>query len=175
MINLEIMARARRLLDAVVRSAKQRTVKSRRVTISTHLNRSNDTVHLNSQPVWMETEARIVACNYAPARRKLWSLRSTTSCKTSIISFTYYAHARTYYGIFISHQAMSAGRHLPCLLQRSKSAREHSLAANVWEQKRAVGGRHTWLRDPDDPSPCVVVGLAATAESLEMLQQHFVD
>jgi hypothetical protein len=113
MINLEIMARARRLLDAIGRSAKQRTVKSRRVTISTHLNRSNDTVHFNSQPVWMETEARIVACNYAPARRKLWSLRSTTSCKTSIISFTYYAHARTYYGIFISHQTRVQGDTFP--------------------------------------------------------------
>ena len=137
MINIEIMARARRLLDAVVRSAKQRTVKSRRVTISTHLNRSNDTVHLNSQPVWMETEARIVACNYAPARRKLWSLRSTTSSKKSIISFTYYAHARTYYGIFMSHQAMAQGDTFP-VYYNALNPRENTLSPPMSGNRNAL-------------------------------------
>ena len=161
MINLEIMARARRLLDAVSCIFRQRTVKCKRVTIPIPLKPSNGKVHLDSQPVWMETQARIVDCSYALAGRKLWSLRSTTSCKTSIISFTYYAHARTYYGIFISHQTRVQGDTFPVYYNALNPQQNTLSPPESWIRFALSEADLLRIHDVNDPLSRGIVKLAA--------------
>ena len=109
MTNLGIMERARKLLDAAGRRAWKREVKNRRAAATSNTKHSNDTAQSIAFPIWMETEARVTECHHALVRISALTLRITEDPNKLIVSFTYYAHARTYYDNFISPLAMAQG------------------------------------------------------------------
>ena len=109
MTNLGIMERARKLLDAAGRRAWKQEAKNRRATGASHTKRSNHTAQSIPLPIWMETEARVTECHHGLSRVKRLSLRVTKDPDNVIVSFTYYAHARTYYDNFISPVARAQG------------------------------------------------------------------
>ena len=109
MTNLGIMERARKLLDAAGRRAWKQDLKNRRATGASNPKRSNDTAQSIPLPIWMETEARVTECHHGLSRVRRLSLRVTKDPDNVIVSFTYYAHARTYYDNFISAVAMAQG------------------------------------------------------------------
>ena len=109
MTNLGIMEQARKLLDAAGRRAWKQEVKDRRAAGPPNAKRTNDTAQSIPLPIWMETEARVTECHRENPRVRKLSLRFTKDPDDVIVSFTYYAHARTYYDSFISPVAMAQG------------------------------------------------------------------
>ncbi len=67
----------------------------------------------NSSPPWLETQAEVTTCHYEFARINPLSLGITTNSNRFLISFTYYAHATTFSGEFISPVAMGQGQIFP--------------------------------------------------------------
>jgi hypothetical protein len=67
------------------------------------------TLHNPPQPIWMETEARVTDCRHELVRTSALTLRITNDFNKLIVSFTYYAHARTYYDNFVSPAARAQG------------------------------------------------------------------
>jgi hypothetical protein len=57
----------------------------------------------------METEARVTECRHELVRLSALTLRISEDPNKLIVSFTYYAHAHTYYVNFISPVAMAQG------------------------------------------------------------------
>jgi hypothetical protein len=57
----------------------------------------------------METEARVTECRHELVRISALTLRITEDPNKLIVSFTYYAHAQTYYDNFISPVARAQG------------------------------------------------------------------
>jgi len=112
MTNLGIMERARKLLDAAGRRAWKQEVKNRRATGASHTKRRNHTPQSIPLPIWMETEARVTECHHELSRVRKLPLRVTKDPDNVIVSFTYYAHARTYYDNFISPVARAQGEAL---------------------------------------------------------------
>jgi hypothetical protein len=51
---------------------------------------------------WLETQARVTACKYQFSRMNTLTLGVPADRNQFIISFTYYAHAKTYSGQFTS-------------------------------------------------------------------------
>jgi len=106
--NLGIMERARQILSAAGRRArKQETANRQSVRISSQL--PNKTARATPRPIWMETEARVTECRHELVRISALTLRITEDPNKLIVSFTYYAHAQTYYANFISPVAMAQG------------------------------------------------------------------
>jgi len=66
-----------------------------------------------SSPPWLETQAKVTACHYEFARMNTLSLGIGIDAGQFLISFTYYAHARTFNGEFISPVAMEQGKTFP--------------------------------------------------------------
>lgn len=62
---------------------------------------------------WLETQAEVTACRYEFARMNTLSLGIATSRNQFIISFSYYAHAKTFCDEFISPVAMGKGETFP--------------------------------------------------------------
>ena len=62
---------------------------------------------------WLETQAEVTACRYEFARMKTLSLGITTSPNHFIVSFSYYAHAKTFCDKFTSPVAMEKGETFP--------------------------------------------------------------
>jgi hypothetical protein len=60
----------------------------------------------------METEARVTECHHELSRVRKLPLGVTKDHDNVIVSFTYYAHARTYYDNFISPVARAQGEAL---------------------------------------------------------------
>ena len=106
--NLGIMERARQILSAAGRRArKQETANRQSVRISSQL--PNKTARATPRPIWMETEARVTECRHELVRISALTLRITEDPNKLIVSFTYYAHAQTYYDNFISPVARAQG------------------------------------------------------------------
>jgi len=68
---------------------------------------------LNSSVPWLETQAEVTACHYEFARMNTLSLGIATKPNQFIISFTYYAHAKTFSDEFASPVAMEQGKIFP--------------------------------------------------------------
>ena len=100
MTNLGIMERARKLLGAAGRVVGEPAVKNRRATDKPNAERSGGAAQSTPQPIWMETEARVTDCRHELVRTSALTLRITNDFNKLIVSFTYYAHARTYYDNF---------------------------------------------------------------------------
>ena len=109
MTNLGIMERARKLLGAAGRVAGEQAVKNSRVTEEPNAERSSGAAQSTPQPLWMETEARVTDCRHELVLTSLLTLRITSDLNKLTVSFTYYAHARTYYDTFESPGARARG------------------------------------------------------------------
>jgi hypothetical protein len=62
---------------------------------------------------WLETEAEVTACRYEFARMNTLSLGIATRPNQFIVSFSYYAHAKTFCDEFTSPLAMGKGETFP--------------------------------------------------------------
>jgi hypothetical protein len=109
MTNLGIMERARKLLNGAGQRASRQEVKNRLAAGASNAKRSNDTAQSIPVPIWMETEARVTECHHELVRSSALTLRITNDPNKLIVSFTYYAHARTYCDNFISPVAIEHG------------------------------------------------------------------
>ena len=105
MDNFGIMDRARQILSAAGRRAgKLQAANSPPIRPSKETLPSN-----NPRPVWMLTEARVTKCHHELVRTSALTLRITNDPNKLTVSFTYYAHARTYHDNFISPVAKAPG------------------------------------------------------------------
>lgn len=67
----------------------------------------------NSQPPWVETEAKVTACHYEFARMNTLTFGIPTDSNQFLISFTYYAHGKTFGDQFTSPVAIEQGETFP--------------------------------------------------------------
>ncbi len=80
---------------------------------TTHSIASPPTQPLEPSVPWLETQAEVTACRYEFARMNTLSLGIATSRNQFIISFSYYAHAKTFCDEFTSPVAMGKGETFP--------------------------------------------------------------
>jgi len=64
-------------------------------------------------PPWLETQAEVTACHYESAGMNTLTLGIAPDSNRFSISFTYYAHAKTFSGELTSPVAMEQGRTFP--------------------------------------------------------------
>ncbi|HUY82580.1 MAG TPA: hypothetical protein VMU92_12720 [Acidobacteriaceae bacterium] len=62
---------------------------------------------------WLETQAEVTACHYEFASMNTLTLGIALDSNRFLISFTYYAHAKTFSGEFTSPVAMEQGKTFP--------------------------------------------------------------
>ena len=74
---------------------------------------SPPTQPLDASVPWLETQAEVTGCRYEFARMNTLSLGIATSRNQFIISFSYYAHAKTFCDEFTSPVAMGQGETFP--------------------------------------------------------------
>ena len=67
----------------------------------------------DSEALWLETQAQVTDCHYEFARMNTLTLGIAPDSCRFLISFTYYAHAKTFSGEFTSPVAMAKGRTFP--------------------------------------------------------------
>lgn len=82
------------------------------------MNTTNSIAPTPAQPFdasvpWLETQAEVTACCYEFARMNIFSLGIATSSNQFMISFSYYAHAKTFCDEFTSPVAMGKGEIFP--------------------------------------------------------------
>lgn len=82
------------------------------------MNTTNSIVSTPTQPFdasvpWLETQAEVTACRYEVARMTTLSLGFATSPNQFMVSFSYYAHAKTFCDEFTSPVAMGTGETFP--------------------------------------------------------------
>jgi hypothetical protein len=109
MDNPGIMERARQILNAAGRRAGKQQAANRPPTGAWSAQLSGNTARATPRPVWMKTEARVTECRHKLVRTSELTLHITDDPDKLIVSFTYYAHARTYYGNFMATAAMTGG------------------------------------------------------------------
>jgi hypothetical protein len=82
------------------------------------MNTTNSIASTPTQPFdtsvpWLETQAEVTACRYEFARMNTFSLGFATSPNQFMVSFSYYAHAKTFCDEFTSPVAMGMGETFP--------------------------------------------------------------
>jgi hypothetical protein len=85
----------------------------------------------------METEARVTECHHELSRVRKLSLRVTKDPDNVIVSFTYYAHARTYYDNFISPVARAQGEAFS-VYYNALNPRQNTLTPSRFLKRRAL-------------------------------------
>jgi len=109
MDNLGIMERARQILVAAGRRAGKQEAANRPPLGASNVTLPSNTQRAAPPPIWMETEARVTECRHELVRLSALTLRISENPNKLIVSFTYYAHARTCYDSFVSPVAMAQG------------------------------------------------------------------
>ena len=74
---------------------------------------SPPTQPLETSVPWLETQAEVTGCRYEFARMNTLSLGIASSRSRFIISFSYYAHAKTFCDEFTSPVAIGQGERFP--------------------------------------------------------------
>jgi hypothetical protein len=64
-------------------------------------------------PPWLETEAKVTTCKYQPSRMNTLTLGIPTDRNHFLITFTYYAHGKTYTDEFTSPTYLEQGATFP--------------------------------------------------------------
>ena len=62
-----------------------------------------------TKPPWLEAEARVTACKYEPSRMNTLTLGIPANKNPFLITFTYYAHGKTYTDEFTSPTYLEQG------------------------------------------------------------------
>jgi hypothetical protein len=106
MDNFGIMERARQILSAAGRRAGKKETANRQPADISSGKPPDTTVRATPRPIWMETEARVTECHHELVRTSELALRITNDPNKLLVSYTYYAHARTYFDSFMSTAAM---------------------------------------------------------------------
>ena len=93
------------------------------------MNTTNSIVSTPTQPFdapvpWLETQAEVTACRYEFARMNTLSLGFATSPNQFMVSFSYYAHAKTFSDEFTSPVAMGNGEVFPVFYKPIEPATE---------------------------------------------------
>ena len=109
MDNLGIMERARQILSAAGRRAGKQQAANRPPIGASNAKLHTNTARAAPRPIWMATEARVTDSHHGLSRIRKLPLRVTKDPDNVTVSFTYYAHPRTYYDNFISPLAMAQG------------------------------------------------------------------
>ena len=109
MANPGIIEQARQMLSAAGHRSKKRKARTGLIIETSNVKATSTTARANSRPTWMETEARVTACRYEFARMNTFTLGIAANTDKFTISFTYYAHGRTYSDNFISPVARAQG------------------------------------------------------------------
>jgi hypothetical protein len=82
---------------------------------------------------WLETQAKVTACRYEFARMNTLTLGIATRPNQFIVSFSYYAHAKTFCDEFTSPVAMGNGETFPVFynpLNPQQNSRSESAPSN---------------------------------------------
>ena len=136
MTNLGILKRARKLLNAAGRRHWKQGPNNRPSSGAIHSKRSKET-ESRIQPIWMETEAKITECREDLSRIMELPFRVTKAPCRLIVSFTYYAHAKTYYSDFRSPVARSLGEAFP-VFYNALNPRQNTLSPSNLVNRRPL-------------------------------------
>jgi len=152
MSNLGLIERARQMLNAAGRRDAQQHSANQQNTTTAKARSANQIATGNLKPLWMETGASVTSC-----QRQLHKLNRShhggaDDAIKFTVSFTYYAHARTYYESFTSAEPKAPGE-LLCLLQRFQSAAEYKFSTRFGQERWPVRHRRRRLHDPFDSCP----------------------
>jgi len=99
---LDIMERARRLLEVASRRDAMQGKKNKLLIEGTYQRCRDEHVRCHTAPVWMETEAMVIECRHVASMGTHLSRRGVAANDRVIIWYTYYAHAQRYYDRMIS-------------------------------------------------------------------------
>jgi hypothetical protein len=111
MTTLQIIARARKLLDAAGRRAWKQELSNSQTTVATNARCSDAVAQSDPSPIWMETEARVTECHRENVRLSPLTLRTKAEPKKVIVFYSYYAHAKMYYDCISSPGQRCKGKH----------------------------------------------------------------
>jgi hypothetical protein len=113
------------------------------------INVSNSTPP-STEPPWLETQAEVTACHYEFARMNTVTLGIAPDSNRFLISFTYYAHAKTFNDEFTSPVAIEQGKTFPIFYN----------PLNPQENRQSLSGSAS-------KTPLIAIGMAvSTAISL---------
>ena len=100
-------------MDAAGLIAADRAARSMRAVGSSGTTRIKEDAQSDPQPIWMETEARVIeSYEEFPGFSRL-PPQIIKATGHMIVSFTYYAHAQIYYDSFKSPQGLMQGEAFP--------------------------------------------------------------
>ena len=142
--NLGLIERARKMFNAASHCSAVKQPRRQHDTKKTNAKAANHTARKNPEPIWMETEARVNACEREVVTITGFRSGRENEANTFIVSFTYYAHARTYFARLSSPCAKAQGE---CF----------SICYNAFDPKQ----NRTSGSDLDNGSPVSAVGVAA--------------
>ena len=91
---------------------------------------STPTQPFDASVPWLETQAEVSACHYEFARMNTLSLGIATRPNQFIVSFSYYAHAKTFCDEFTSPVAMGKGETFP-VFYNPLNPQQHSLSESA--------------------------------------------
>jgi hypothetical protein len=106
-------------------------------------------VQFDSSVPWLETQAQVTDCHYEFARMNTLTLGIAPDSYRFRISFTYYAHAKTFSGEFTSPVAMLKGGPFPVFYNPLKPQ----------ENRRTESGAGSGLTDRN---PLFAIGIAGS-------------
>ncbi len=89
---------------------------------------------------WLETQAEVISCHYEFARMNTFTLGISPDSNRFSISFTYYAHAKTYSGDFTSPVSMVQGKTFPVFYNPLKP-QDNSRSQSGATESGSSGGR----------------------------------
>jgi len=144
MIHLGLVDRARRLLDGSGRHHHKQKRNGRPNLGDPHAKHLNRGAQSHPKPIWMETEARVTECRDRLVPTGAPTQRFGTNPSASIVSFTYYAHARTYYDKRISLASSAKGDTFP-VYYNALNPKQNTLSL-------------TTLKKPRPPSAIALLG-----------------
>ena len=109
MSNPGLIERARQMLNAASHRSAQELPRSQQNTKKPKARSAKQITKGNLQPIWMETEASVTSCQREFAKSNRSRIGPTDDIIQFTVAFTYYAHARTYYGSFKSPDSKAPG------------------------------------------------------------------
>jgi hypothetical protein len=107
--NLSLIERARQMLNAASRNSTVQCSERQNTATKTIAKAADHITKGSSKPIWMETEASVTECKHEFVATDVRRPSRRNGANTFTISFTYYAHARTYYDRFTSAEPKAQG------------------------------------------------------------------
>jgi len=109
MSNPGLIERARQMLNAASHSSAGQYPARQNNTKKTNAKAANHTPKGKPKPIWMETEGSVTECQSEFIEIDAFHPGRANEANKFTVSFTYYAHARTYYDRFTSTEVKAQG------------------------------------------------------------------